>query len=127
MFNELLVFFWSTFKTLKTDWNQRSPPPLPLLTKKVNKSTVTFSICLWLSMFKMEMYYSLRDKNSSNVVVTMMMMTMMMMTMMMMTMMMTMMMMMMTMMMMTMMMMTYFIYAQLKYQINNRVKKFSID
>ena len=73
-------------------------------------------------MFKMEMYYSLRDKNSSNVVVTMMMMTMMMMTMMM-----TMMMMMMTMMMMTMMMMTYFIYAQLKYQINNRVKKFSID
>ena len=47
-------------------------------------------------MFKMEMYYSLRDKNSSNVVVTMMMMTMMMMT-----------------------MMTYFIYAQLKYQINN--------
>ena len=52
-------------------------------------------------MFKMEMYYSLRDKNSSNVVVTMMMMTMM--------------------------TMTYFIYAQLKYQINNRVKKFSID
>ena len=50
-------------------------------------------------MFKMEMYYSLHDKNSSNVVVTMM----------------------------TMMMMTYFIYAQLKYQINNRVKKFSID
>ena len=55
-------------------------------------------------MFKMEMYYSLHDKNSSNLVVTMMMMTMM-----------------------TMMMMTYFIYAQLKYQINNRVKKFSID
>ena len=55
-------------------------------------------------MFKMEMYYSLRDKNSSNVVVTMMMMTMMMMT-----------------------MMTYFIYAQLKYQINNWVKKFSMD
>ena len=48
-------------------------------------------------MFKMEMYYSLHDKNSSNVVVTMMMMTMM--------------------------TMTYFIYAQLKYQINNRVKK----
>ena len=56
---------------------------------------------LALAMFKMEMYYSLHDKNSSNVVVTMMMMTMM--------------------------MMTYFIYAQLKYQINNRVKKFSID
>ena len=55
-------------------------------------------------MFKMGMYYSLHDKNSSNVVVTMMMMTMM-----------------------TMMMMTYFIYAQLKYQINNRVNKFSID
>ena len=53
-------------------------------------------------MFKMEMYYSLRDKNSSNVVVTMMMMTMIM-------------------------MMTYFIYAELKYQINNRVNKFSID
>ena len=52
-------------------------------------------------MFKMEMYYSLHDKNSSNV--------------------------MMMMMMMTMMTMTYFIYAQLKYQINNRVKKFSID
>ena len=50
-------------------------------------------------MFKMEMYYSLHDKNSSNVVVTMMIMTMMTM--------------------MTMMMMTYFIYAQLKYQINN--------
>ena len=53
-------------------------------------------------MFKMEMYYSLHDKNSSNVMMMMMMM------------------------MMTMMTMTYFIYAQLKYQISNRVKKFSI-
>ena len=98
MFNELLGVFGILLKPLKQIGIKDPPPPPP---HKESIYTITFSICLWLSMFKMEMYYSLRDKNSSNVVVTMMMMTMM--------------------------TMTYFIYAQLKYQINNRVKKFSID
>ena len=88
MFNELLVFFGPLLKPLKRIGIKDPPPPPP---HKESIYTITFSICLWLSMFKMEMYYSLHDKNSSNVVVTMMMMT----------------------------MMTYFIYAQLKYQINN--------
>ena len=99
MFNELLVFFGPLLKPIKRIGIKDPPPP-----HKESIYTITFSICLWLSMFKVEMYYSLHDKNSSKVVVTMMMMTMM-----------------------TMMMMTYFIYAQLKYQINNRVNKFSID
>ena len=88
MFNELLVFFGPLLKPLKRIGIKDPPPPPP---HKESIYTMTFSICLLLSMFKMEMYYSLHDKNSSNVVVTMMMMT----------------------------MMTYFIYAQLKYQINN--------
>ena len=93
--------FGPLLKPLKQIGIKDPPPPPPPPPHKESIYTITFSICLWLSMFKMEMYYSLHDKNSSNVVVTMMMMTMM--------------------------MMTYFIYAQLKYQINNRVKKFSID
>ena len=99
MFNELLGVFGILLNPLKQIGIKDPPPPPP--PHKESIYTITFSICLWLSMFKMEMYYSLHDKNSSNV--------------------------MMMMMMMTMMTMTYFIYAQLKYQINNRVKKFSID
>ena len=84
MLNELLGVFGILLKPLKRMWiKDPPPPPHP---HKESMYTFQFSVCLWLSMFRMEMYYSLHYKNSSNL------------------------------MMMMMMMMTDFIYAQLKYQ-----------
>ena len=74
MFNELLVFFGPLLKPIKRI-GIKDPPPPPPPPHKESIYTITFSICLWLSMFKMEMYYSLRDKNSSNLMMMMMMMT----------------------------------------------------